>query len=87
MGQVLIPSSCTTCSPPAAAADAKAEDRGMMTCNISCHWKKLRSTVRREQSRYILEISHVRVRKVDCIVPTWVHNKPVLRIHESCVTL
>jgi hypothetical protein len=40
IGQVVCPSSRPNRSP-LAAADANADDRGMITCNISCHWKNM----------------------------------------------
>lgn len=40
MGHVVFPSSCPERST-LDAADASAEERGMMICKISCHWKKL----------------------------------------------
>jgi hypothetical protein len=45
IGHVVCPSSWLNDTAPA-AADASADERGMMTCNMSCHWKKLRAHMR-----------------------------------------
>jgi len=85
IGQFVCPSSCEGLSPPPAAAAASAELRGMITCSISCHWKKLYTT-RLASSQSIINFesnSHVRICKMHSIVAQWVHYEPVLCVDEA----
>src|SRR5260221_9213774 len=85
IGHVMFPSSCKGLSPPPAAAAASAELRGMITCSISCHWKKLhaRSLALSQLMTRFKSHTHVRICKMHSIIAQWVHYEPVLCIDEA----
>lgn len=52
IGHVVWPSTSTD-SSPGAVTDANADERGMITCKISCHWKKLCKQISESGNRNI----------------------------------
>ena len=81
MGQAVFPSTWAMSSP---AAEAKAEERGIMICIMSSHWKKLHQhACQYAAQRQTNRILHVRIREMDGVIAIRVHNKAVLCIHET----